>query len=58
MRVRSTGPVIYLTGQTYLDMYLVGWLALGPSYFSQDVVLFGFFTGIVCSIIIWCAREK
>ena len=57
---------------------LVGWLVVGPSCFSQDVVLSVFlpalfaallcgvrdvvlsvyFTGIVCNIIVWCAREK
>ena len=65
MRVGSTGPVIYLTGQsrkvtgqTRLVMYLgrlVGpWsLALFPG-----CRLSVFFTGIVRSIIMWCECEK
>ena len=67
MRVGSTGSVIYLTGQsrkatgqTCLDMYLgrlVGpWslvLLLSPGRRALC-----FFTGIVCRIIMWCAREK
>ena len=64
MRVGSTGPVIYLTGrsrtvtgQTCLDTCL-GRLVDPWSYFSQDDVLSVFFTGIMCSVVMWCAREK
>ena len=65
MRVGSTGPVIYLTGQslkftghTCLDMYLCR--VVGP----WCLVLFPgcralcFFTGIVCRTIMWSACEK
>ena len=51
MRVGSTGPVIYLTGQSqkvtgqtclYLGRLVGSW----SSYFSHDVVLSGFVTGV------------
>ena len=59
MRIGSTGSVIYLRVKVEKSRVkrvwiciciLVGWLVLGPSYFSSDVLLHVFFTGIVCSI--------
>ena len=37
---------------------LVGWLVLGPSYFSQDVVLSGFFTGCLQHYCGVCERKN
>ena len=66
MRVGSTGPVTYLTGQTqkvtgqtYLDIYVpwsVGW-SLVPRTFPKMSCSLAFLPA-VCSIIVGCASEK